>query len=378
MVTDTGSVVWLWILQVALWLGWTLPLAAVAILIALGLRGLNRQARAIEREAVEPGRHGFWKLTWNKIAHGAIGWSMWQLILGGLALGGALGLLLQALIEPAVHEATGEGSYAAVEAVAAPPTGDAVLDLILFLGLVLGVAILLLGVFAYRALRSRAGMTAAQLGDAWAARPLLVRWFNDSPGMGVLVVVIAGWVCFGIAMQVVGLVVVLVPVPETVTDLPLAWATPVMIGVVVAIGVLAFTALLGLPVTMGLRRVAMDVRHYRGNPTFRMIANASATIGGGLVGGLLYLHLLDRMGVLPASAGWGDIVLGVIPGLWLLAYLLAYALAIVGQALLRRRVGTRFNLANVALACVLAALGAVPIFAVLWRLHLLVLAGILG
>jgi hypothetical protein len=44
---QTSSLLWLWILQIAWWLAAMLPLAAAGILIALGLRALHRQARAI-------------------------------------------------------------------------------------------------------------------------------------------------------------------------------------------------------------------------------------------------------------------------------------------------------------------------------------------
>jgi len=226
----------------------------------------------------------------------------------------------------------------------------------------------------YRLLRRRATEAARRLSGRVVVRPLLVRWFHDSAKMGMLLVFIGAWLCFGLVMQIVGLVAMLVPLPASVTDLPLEWATPAMAGVLVAVGAIMFGAMLALPIWMAIRHFQLDIRYYRGNPRFRFLANAGATVTTGIAGALAFVGLLGVLGILPPSR-WGDLLYGVVPGLWLLAYLIAYAIAIVVQA---RKRGRKFNLANIALACVLAPFGAVPLFALFWRVHLHFFSRLLG
>ena len=53
MTTDqTNSLLWQWILQVAWWLAYMLPLAPAVILIALGIRWLHHRARDKSRQSL--------------------------------------------------------------------------------------------------------------------------------------------------------------------------------------------------------------------------------------------------------------------------------------------------------------------------------------
>lgn len=282
-----------------------------------------------------------------------------------MALGGVLGLFLHRLIEPEVGKAVADGLGTPVEPVAAKAQGDPT-DLILAAALLSGALVFGTALHVYRLLRRRATEAAGRLSGRVVARSLLVRWFHDSAKMGMLIVFIGAWLCFGAVMQIVGLVVMLVPLPASVMDLPLEWATPAMTAVLVAVGALMFGAMLGGPIWMAIRHFKLDIRYYRGNRRFRFLANAGATVTAGLVGALVFVSVLDRLGVLPPSRS-GDLLYGVIPGLWLLAYLIVCAIEIIVQA---RKRGGKFNLANIALACVLAPFGAVPLFALLWRVRL--------
>jgi hypothetical protein len=292
MTTDqTTSILWLWILQVAWWLVDVLPLAAAVIFIALGFRGLHRRARDIEAKPVEVGPGGFGEL----LRHMAIGQAMLYLIIGGLALGGMVALFLQSFIQPEVQKVAKQRDVIKPEAAPPPGKGDPI-DFVLFLALVLGTLIVIMGIYAYRWLRQRATEAAAHLTGREPSRPLLVRWFHDSNTMGVLALVIGGWVCFGLLMQVVGLIVFIVPLPESLTNQSFQWAATAVIWVLVVVGGLVFLAFLAPPVWMGLRHFKLEVRYYQENPTFRKAVNLSTVFGAGAVGALLTMHLLNYLG----------------------------------------------------------------------------------
>jgi hypothetical protein len=296
MITDqTTSILWLWILQVSWWLAYLLPLAAAVILIALGFRWLHRRARDIESKPVEAGPGGFGKLLRDKFSHMAIGQSMLYLIIGGLALGGMLALFLQSFIEPEVQKAVEQGNLMKPETPAPSGQGDPI-NFILFLALVLGALTVVIGIYTYRSLRQRATEAASHLTGREPARPLLVRWFHDSKKMGVLALVIGGFLCFGLLMQVVGLIVFIVPLPESLTNQSFQWAATAVIWVIVAMGVLMFLAFLAPPVWMALRHFKLEVRYYQENPTFRIAVNVSTVFGAGAFGALLSMHLLNYLG----------------------------------------------------------------------------------
>jgi len=303
MSTDqTPSILWLWVLQVAWWLAYMLPLAAAVILIALGLRWLHRRARDIEAKPVEAGPGGFGKLLRDKFSHMAIGKAMLYLIIGGLALGGMLALFLQSFIQPEVQEAVEQGGLLKPEAAAPPGQGDPI-NFILFLALVLGALTVVMGIYTYRLLRQRATEAAAHLTGREPVRPLLVRWFHDSKTMGVVALVIGGWVCFGLLMQFVGLIVFIVPLPESLTNRSFQWAATAVIWMVVAAGGLMFLAFFAPSVWMALRHFKLEVRYYQENPTFRKAVNVSTVFGAGAFGALLTMHLMHYLG----KIFWPDI-----------------------------------------------------------------------
>lgn len=356
MTTDQPPpILWLWVLQVAWWLAYMLPLAAAVILIALGFRWLHRRARDIEAKPVETGPGGFVKLLRDKFSHMAIGQSMLYFIIGGLALGGLLALFLQSFIQPEVKKAVEEGGLLKPEAAVPPTQGDPI-DFILFLALVVGALTVVMGIYTYRSLRQRATAAAAHLTGREPVRPLLVRWFHDSRKMGVLALVIGGFVCFGLLMQVVGLIVFIVPLPETLTNLSFQWATTAVIWVLVAAGMVLFLAPFVLAGWMGVRHFKLELRYYRENPTFRMMTNVSTGLFAGFFGALLCVNLMHRLDISPIN----DDLFELLGWVWIPAYLLAYGVGILVQLLVCRWRERDFSLVHIAVAFIIAFPGSIP------------------
>ena len=295
MTTDqTSSILWLWVLQVAWWLAYMLPLALAVIAIVLGFRRLNRRARAIEAEPVAPGPGGFLKIIRDKSSHVAISRFMLYLILGGMALGGMLALFLQSFIQPEVERAVEQGDLLKPEAADSVQSG-ASLDLILFLSLVVGVLTFVFVIYTYRSLCRRAAEMVSQRADQ-SPRPLLVRWFHDRKRIGVLAMVIGGWLFFGLLMQVVGLMVIIIPVPEFLTNLSFRWTATVLICLLAVGMALLLFALYAPAVWMALRHFKLEVRYYEENEIFRTLVNVVTVFGAGAFGALLTMHLLTYLG----------------------------------------------------------------------------------
>ena len=370
---QTTSIFWLWIWQIVWWLAAMLPLAAAGILIALGLRALHRRARAIEKKPVESTPGGFVKLLRDKFTHQVMGRSMLLIMFGGLALGGLVGLFLQRLIQPGVQEAIDSSGLLKPEA-APPPGHGPSLDFIFFLALVVGSATVVLAVYAYRSLCRRAVELAGSLAGREDPRPLLVRWFHDSKKLGLIALVIGAWVCFGVIMQVVGFIAVIVPWPAGVADVSIPWAETAVIWVLVAIGAVFFLAPFVPVVWMGIRHFKLEVRYYRENPTFRLMTNISAAVGACLLGSLLIMVLLLHPGISPIT----DEMHRFIGVLFVPAYVLAYAAAILVQIAVCQRRGRDFTLVNVALAFIVAFPGSVPFFYLLFLLLARFLSGLFG
>jgi hypothetical protein len=370
---QTSSLLWLWILQIAWWLAYMLPLAAAVILIALGFRWLHRRARDIEAKPVEAGPGGFVKLLRDKFSHMAIGQSMLYLIIGGLALGGMLALFLQSFIQPEVQKAVEQGDLIKPEAAAPVGQGDPI-NFILFLTLVLGALTVVMGIYTYNSLRQRATEAAARLTGREPSRPLLVRWFHDSKNMGVLAMIIGGWVCFGLLMQVVGLIVFIVPLPETLTNLSFQWAATAVIWVLVALGGLMFLAFLAPPVWMGVRHFKLELRYYRKNPTFKLMTNVSTAFFAGFFGALLCANLMYRLGISPINGDSFELLGWV----WYPAYLVAYGVAILVQILVCRWRDRDFTLVHIAVAFIVAFPGSILAFFLPAYLFLYCLSRLLG
>jgi hypothetical protein len=360
----TSSFLWLWILQIAWWLGGILPLAVAVILIALGLRWLHHRARDIETKPVEAGPGGFGRLLRDKFTHQVLGQSMIYLILGGLALGSLLGLFLQSFIQPEVQKAVEQGDLIRPEAAAPAGQGDP-LNFILFLALILGTLTVVTGIYAYHSLRQRATEAAAHLTGQEPSRPNLVKLFHDYKKMGLLVMVVGGCVCFGLLMQLVGLIVFIVPLPESLTNLSFQWATTAVIWLMVGGSVVLFLSLFAPAVWMGVRDFKLDVRYYRENPTFRLLTNILVTLGSGTFGVLLFMNLIYRTGNAPITGGE---LLEIFGPLWAIAYLIAYGAAILFQILVCRTKERDFSLANIAVAFIVAFPGSVPVFYLLFIL----------
>jgi hypothetical protein len=374
MTTDqTSSLLWLWVLQVAWWLAYMLPLAAAVILIALGLRWLHRRARDIEAKPVEAGPGSFVKLLRDKFSHMAIGQSMLYLIIGGLALGGMLAFFLQSYIQPEVQKAVKPGDLIKPEAVAPPGQGDPI-NFILFLALVLGALTVDVGIYTYNSLRQRATEVAAHLTGREPSRPLLVRWFHDSKKMGVLALVIGGWVCFGLLMQVVGLIIFIVPLPETLTNLSFQWAETAVIWVIVALGGLIFLAFLAPPVWLRVRHFKLELRYYRENPIFRLMTNVFTAFLAGFFGALLCANLMYRLGISPLNGNLFELLGWV----WYPAYFVAYGVAILVQILVCRWRDWDFTLVHIAVAFIVAFPGSILTFYLPAYLFLYFLSRLLG
>jgi hypothetical protein len=292
---QTYSLLWLWVLQVLWALSYWLPLAIVVILIALAIRWLHYRAKAIEDKQVEPGFGGFMKLTRDYISHLTIGKAMFLTITFGLALGGMIAVGLQRFIQPQVQKVFEQKDFPMPDA--AEFSGQHIsFDFILLLALILAIAMIVIGILAYRLLSHRASEVAGRLGNRHSPRPLLVRLFHDSTRMGVLVLVLGGFLFFGMLMQMVSLMLVLVPLPRAITELSFPAVFTVFIWLLSFLGIVLFLAFLGPSIWMGVRNFKLQVRYYRENRIFRTSVNVYTTIFVCLVGALLNMWLINYLG----------------------------------------------------------------------------------
>jgi hypothetical protein len=275
-----------------------------------------------------------------------------------------LGLFLQSFIQPEVQKAVEQGDLIRPEAAVTTGQGDPI-DFILFLALILGVLTVVTGIYAYYSLRQRAIEAAGHLTGQEPSRPNLVKLFHDNQKMGLLVMVVGGCVCFGLLMQLVGLIVFIVPLPESLTNLSFQWATTAVIWLMVGGSVVLFLSLFAPAVWMGVRDFKLDVRYYRENPTFRLLTNILVTLGSGTFGVLLFMNLIYRTGNAPITGGE---LLEIFGPLWAIAYLIAYGAAILFQILVCRTKERDFSLANIAVAFIVAFPGSVPVFYLLFIL----------
>ena len=360
---QTISLIYLWVMQIAWWLAAMLPLSVAGILIAFGLRALHRRARVIEKAPVESKPGGFVKLLMDKFTHQILSRTMIIIISGGLALGGIAGLFLQGIIQPGVQKAIESGRFLEQEAATPNGTGPS-LDIIFFLSMVVGAVMLVLAVYVYHLLCRDAGKLAESLTNREAKRPLLVRWFNDSRTMGLVVLILGSWICFGLVMQFVGLIVMIVPWPAALPHDLFSWATGMAIWIMVALCVILFLAFFALPVWMSVRHFKLDVRYYMGNPTFRLIANVLYTFGAGVFGALLFMNLLHYSGIAPLTHQWFDFI----PALWVFAYLIAYVATVLVQIFICRKRDRDFTIVNIAVAFIVAFPGATPLFFLLFSI----------
>ena len=372
-VEQTGSLLWILILQISWWLAAMLPLAVAGIVIAFVLRSVNRQARAIEKKPIESKPGGFVRLLHDKFTHQALSQSILFILFGGLALGGLVGLYLQQLVQPGVQKTIESGSLLKQD-INVPINSGPSLDFILFLSLLVGAVMVALAVHTYRSLCRDASEIAVSLRGREAPRPFLVKWFYDNRKIGLVALIIGGWICFGFIMQVVGFIVVVVHWPTGLTDVSFLWTTNIVIWILGAVGVLLFLAPFALAIWMGIRHFKLEVRYYQGNSTFRLIVNVATALGAGLFGSLLFMYLLDRLGIAPISGKWFDIV----PALWPLAFLIAYATALLIQVFIVHYRNRDFTVVNIAIALIVAVPGSVPVYSLLFSLLANFLSRLLG
>ena len=316
---------------------------------------------------------GFVRLLQDKFTHQAFSQSILFILFGGLALGGLVGLYLQQLVQPGVQKTIESGSLLKQD-INVPINSGPYLDFILFLSLLVGAVMVALAVHTYRSLCRDASEIAVSLRGREAPRPFLVKWFYDNRKIGLLALIIGGWICFGFIMQVVGFIVVVVPWPTGLTDVSFIWATNIVIWILGAAGVLLFLAPLALALWMGIRHFKLEVRYYQGNSTFRLIVNVATALGAGLLGSLLFMYLLDRLGIAPISGKWFDIV----PALWPLAFLIAYATALLIQVFIVHYRNRDYTVVNIAIALIVAVPGSVPVYYLLFSFLANFLSRLLG
>jgi hypothetical protein len=292
---QTSSLLWLWVLQVGWALAAWLPLALTAILIALAIRWLHYRAKSIEGKKVEPGFVGFLKITRDYISHLTIGKAMTLAIIVGLALGGMIAVGLQKFIQPEVQKVIEQKDFPKPDAVGF--SGQHIsIDFILLLALVLGILMIVIGIRVYRLLRVRASEVAGRLENHHSSRPLLLRLFYDSPKMGVLVLVIGGFLLFGMLMQIVSLMLILVPLPRAITESSFPFVMTTFIWILSGLGIVLFLAFFGPSIWMGVRNFKLQLRYYRENRIFRASVNVSTTIFVCLFGALLNIWLINYLG----------------------------------------------------------------------------------
>lgn len=115
---------------------------------------------------------------------------------------------------------------------------------------------------------------------------------------------------------------------------------------------------------MAVRHFKLEVRYYRENPTFRLLVNVSIALAVGPFGALIFMNLLHHSGIAPFTGRWSDFI----PPFWVLAYLLAYAAAILVQIFIGRRRNRDFTVVNIAVAFIVAFPVALPVFFLLFSL----------
>ncbi|BEQ13274.1 hypothetical protein FAK_03400 [Desulfoferula mesophila] len=334
-----------------------LPLAAAGFFITLGLRYLHRRALAIEAKPVDSTPGGLPEIFRDKFSHQVLGQSMLLVIFGGLALAGMAGLFLQMLIRPAVQSAVETQGITSENAPVPRDTGPS-LDLIFLLALIVGAVTLGLAIYTYRYFRRRAEVVAGLYHGREAQRPLIVRWFHDSKTIGIVLLVIGGWLCFGMIMQVVGFILVAIPWPASLVNVSVPWATDAMIWILGIAGVVIFLLVLSPAIWMSVRHFKMDMGYYQSNRAYRRAVNIICAFGAAPIGGLLFIMLLGRLGIAPLTGRMFDFI----PGIWLLSYLIAYVAAILIQVFLTANKKRRFSLINIGIAFLAAFPGAVLIF----------------
>jgi hypothetical protein len=281
-------------LQVAWALAAWLPLALVAILIALAIRWLHYRAKSLEGKEVEPGFIGFLKIARDYTTHLAIGKAMFLSIIVGLALGGTIAVGLQNFIQPEVEKV--------IEQKASPTDfvesfGQHIsIDFILLLALILSLFLIVIGLRVYRSLRHRASELAGRMGKTQPPRPLLVRLFHDRAKLGALVLAIAGLLSFGMLMQIVYLMLVFLPLPRAITEMSFPHITIAFIWILSGLGISLFLSFFAPSIWMAIRSFRLQLRYYRDNRIFRIGVNVYTTILVCLVGALLNMWLINYLG----------------------------------------------------------------------------------
>jgi hypothetical protein len=289
------SLLRLWFLQVAWALAAWLPFALAVILIALVIRWLHYRAKSIEEKKVEPGFVGFLKITWDHTRHLAIGKLTFLSIIYGLALAGLIAIGLQEFIQPKVQKVTEQKNFPSADA--AQFSGQHVsIDFILLLALILAILTIAIGVRVYRLLRQRASEAAGRLENLHSSRPLLVRLFYDETKMGVLVLVIGGFLFFGMLVQIVGLMVLLIPLPQAITELSFPFVISIFIWILAGLAIILLVAFYGPGIWMGIRSFKLELRYYRENRIFRATVNFSTSIFVCCLGALLNMWLIKYLG----------------------------------------------------------------------------------
>lgn len=288
------SLLWVWVLQVAWALAAWVPLALVAILIALAIRWLHYRAKSIEGKKVEPGFIGFLKIARDYTTHLTIGKAMFLSITVGLALGGTIAVGLQKFIQPEVEKI--------IEQKASPTDfvesfGQHIsIDFILLLALILAPFLIVIALRVNRSLRQRASELAGRMEIHQSSRPLLVRLFHDSAKLGVLVLAIAGFLFFGMLMQIVYLILVFLPLPRAITEISFPHVTTAFVWILLGLGISLFLAFFAPSIWMAIRNFRLQLRYYRDNRIFRIGVNVYTTILVCLVGGLLNMWLINYLG----------------------------------------------------------------------------------
>lgn len=295
MTDQTYSLLWLWVLQVVWALATWLPLALVAILIALAIRWLHYRAKVIEAKKVESGFVGFLKITRDYIHHLTIGKAMFLSIIFGLALGGTIAVGLQKFIQPEVQGVIERKDFPRPDV--EEFSGQHVsIDFIIFLALILGIFIIIISIRIYHMLKQRASEMAGELENHHSSRPLLVRLFHDSQKIGILVLAIGGFLFFGMLMQIVSLILILVPLPRLITGMSFPYATTAFIWILLAIGIALFLAFFVPSIWMGIRNFRLQLRYYHENRVFRTSVNVSTGVFVCLFGALLNMWLINYLG----------------------------------------------------------------------------------
>ncbi len=296
---ETAELLRLWLLGVVWaygsWVALALALGGAVLLFGW----LDRLAAAVESGPIEDGWRGVPEILRNRAALAALVAAAKIAIVGAVALAGVAVVGLQGFVAEQL-----EAAPPPAPSLEAPFSKEMSLDFILLGALVVLAMSIAACVLAWRALRSRATAW-AQSPPPGTAPPLFVRLYRRPRLAGVLLLLLATYLVFGLVMQLFYLLVLLLPLP--------GWLRTLSVPGTNLLAILALTLLwLGLVFVMaapfaqlGVRRARLWLREVTENRVAGALFKLSVTALAFLAGFLFDTWLLQELGATFFSRWFG-------------------------------------------------------------------------